>query len=103
VRACHSDVSFDDMKGMLPSADEVRGGPDMIRDLNQGMISGALVKLRVAGENYIAADRTRMIDTSAFPSPTCRRSSAQRRSWQRCRLSRQPGRRSRAPHVDERR
>ena len=67
--ACHSDVSFDDMKGMLPSADEVRGGPDMIRDLNQGMISGALVKLRVAGENYIAADRTRMIDTSAFPFP----------------------------------
>ncbi|HOC42877.1 MAG TPA: cytochrome ubiquinol oxidase subunit I [Thermoanaerobaculales bacterium] len=67
--ACHAGVSFDDMRGVLPSANEVRGDPGMIRDLNQGMITATLVKLRGMGAAYAAADRTRMIDTSALPSP----------------------------------
>ncbi len=40
----------------------------MIRDLNQGMITATLVELRAMGEAYAAADRTRMIDTSALHS-----------------------------------
>ncbi len=67
--ACHPDTSYQDMKGMLPSADEIRGDPGMIRDLNQGMIAAAVVKLRAMGETYLAADRTRMIDTSALHAP----------------------------------
>ena len=67
--ACHRDMSYQDMKGMLPSADEIRGDPEMIRYLNQGMIAAAVVKLRAMGEAYVAADRTRMIDTSGLHAP----------------------------------
>ena len=66
--ACHHEVSYEDMKGMLPSVDEIRGDPGMIRDLHRGMITGTLVELRAMGEAYVAADRTRMIDTSALHS-----------------------------------
>ena len=67
--ACHPDVSFEDMKGMLPSADEIRGDPGMVRDLNFGMITASLQKLRAVGDDYLAADRTRMIDTRALHAP----------------------------------
>jgi hypothetical protein len=57
------------MKGMLPSADEIRGDPGMIHDLNHGMIIAFLEQLRGMGQAYLEADRTRMIDTGSFPSP----------------------------------
>jgi cytochrome d ubiquinol oxidase subunit I len=66
---CHQDMTYEDMRGSLPSAGEVRADPGMIRDLNQGMISATLVKLHEMGDAYVAADRTRMIDTRAFQVP----------------------------------
>jgi len=54
---------------MLPIADEIRGDPGMVRDLNFGMITASLQKLRAVGDDYLAADRTRMIDTRALHAP----------------------------------
>lgn len=67
--ACHGEVSFDEMREMLPSPDEIDADPEMIRDLNHGMIYGTLARLAEMGEVYSASDHTRMIDTSQFDSP----------------------------------
>jgi hypothetical protein len=66
--ACHADFSAAEMQEMLPSADDMRSDPEMIRDLNRGMISATLVYLRDMGEAYTAAPRDRLIDPSGLYS-----------------------------------
>ncbi len=66
---CHADVAEADMREMLPMPAEIVEDPDMIHDLNQGMISMTLSHLREMGEAYRAAPRGEMIDTSELHSP----------------------------------
>jgi hypothetical protein len=54
---------------MLPTAEEMREDPEMIHDLNQGMIYAAVVQLREMGEAYGEALPGQMIDTSVLSSP----------------------------------
>ena len=61
--SCHSDLTYDEMREIVPTADDIRADPEFIRELNQGMISATLAELREMGEFYVAADRTRMINT----------------------------------------
>jgi mono/diheme cytochrome c family protein len=55
--ACHADVSAADMREMLPTAAEMAEDPEMILDLNQGMIYMAVSQLYELGEAYGAAPR----------------------------------------------
>jgi hypothetical protein len=57
------------MREIVPTTDEIRGDPEFIRELNQGMIYATLAELHEMGEFYVTADRTRMINThdSAHP------------------------------------
>jgi mono/diheme cytochrome c family protein len=64
--ACHGDSSAQEMKEMLPTPDEMREDPEMIHDLNSGMVYGLLAQLQEMGEAYAEADATRMIDTAQF-------------------------------------
>ncbi len=66
--ACHADFTAGEMQEMLPSADDMRSDPEMIRDLNRGMLSATLVSLRDMGEDYTAAPRDRLIDPSSLYS-----------------------------------
>jgi mono/diheme cytochrome c family protein len=63
---CHGDSSAEEMKEMLPTPDEMREDPEMIHDLNQGMIYAFLAQLQEMGEAYAGTDATRMIDTGQF-------------------------------------
>jgi mono/diheme cytochrome c family protein len=63
---CHGDSSAEEMREMLPTPDEIREDPEMILDLNQGMIYGFLAQLHEMGEAYAEADATQMIDTGQF-------------------------------------
>ena len=51
---------------MLPTPDEMLEDPEMMDDLNQGMIYGMLAQLREMGEAYAEADATQMIDAGQF-------------------------------------
>jgi mono/diheme cytochrome c family protein len=68
--ACHLDeFTAEDVQGMLPSVDEIREDPEMIRDLNHGMITATLARLRDLGDFYVEADRTQMIATHESDIP----------------------------------
>jgi len=67
--ACHSDLTAADMRDMLPTAAEMGEDPDMIHDLNQGMIYMAVSQLREMGMAYSAAPRGAMINTAGLHSP----------------------------------
>ncbi len=67
--ACHADLSFAEMREVLPSPDEINGDPEMIYDLNVGMVSATIAGLRAMGADYAAADRDRMINTAAMDYP----------------------------------
>jgi mono/diheme cytochrome c family protein len=67
--ACHPDTTAAEMREMLPSAEEMREDPEMIHDLNHGMISGTVSLLQEMGAAYEAAPRGQMIDTSELHSP----------------------------------
>ena len=67
--ACHADFSGAEMREMLPLADEMAEDPEMIHDLNAGMIAGALFLLQEMGTDYIDAPRGVMIDTANFHAP----------------------------------
>jgi len=67
--SCHADLSYEEMTEILPTADEIRGDPEFIRELNQGMIYGTLARLQEMGEFYTAADRRQILNTheTAYP------------------------------------
>jgi cytochrome d ubiquinol oxidase subunit I len=67
--ACHADWTHEDMVDALPSADEIRDDPEMILDLNEGMIYGTLVQLHEMGQTLAAMDRTAVMDLSELPYP----------------------------------
>jgi mono/diheme cytochrome c family protein len=64
--ACHSDLSSEEMREFLPTTEEIGDDPEMIRDLNQGMVYAFLAQLQEMGEAYSEADATRVIDTAEF-------------------------------------
>ena len=61
---CHADVSEAEMREMLPTPSEIVEDPDMIHDLNQGMIYMAVSQLQEMGGVYAAAPRGEMINTA---------------------------------------
>jgi mono/diheme cytochrome c family protein len=66
--ACHADLTAADMREMLPTAAEMAEDPEMIADLNQGMIYMAGSQLHEMGEAYSAAPRGEMINTAELHS-----------------------------------
>lgn len=52
---CHPDVTAEEMRAMMPTTEEIGAEPGLIRDLNAGMITATLVRLRDMGEAYTAA------------------------------------------------
>ena len=67
--SCHEDLAYEEMREIVPTPDDIRGDPEFIRELNQGMIYATLVELHEMGEFYVAADRTQMVNTheSSYP------------------------------------
>ncbi|MCW8984868.1 MAG: cytochrome ubiquinol oxidase subunit I [Thermoanaerobaculales bacterium] len=66
--ACHTDVSESEMREMLPPPAEIVEDPDLIHDLNQGMIYMAVSQLQEMGEAYGAAPSGEMINTAELHS-----------------------------------
>jgi len=66
--ACHADVSEVEMREMLPTLAEIVQDPDMIHDLNQGMIYMVVSQLQEMGEVYAAAPRGEIINTADLHS-----------------------------------
>jgi mono/diheme cytochrome c family protein len=66
---CHADISFEEMVEMLPSADDMASDPEMIRDLNQGMIYATLSEMHEMGDAFTAAPAGEMIQTAEMPYP----------------------------------
>jgi hypothetical protein len=66
---CHADLSASEMREMLPTPSEMADDPEMISDLNQGMIYLAVSQLHEMGEAYSAAPPGQMINTADFHSP----------------------------------
>jgi mono/diheme cytochrome c family protein len=66
--ACHTDVSESEMREMLPPPAEIVEDPDLIHDLNQGMIYMAVSQLQEMGEAYNAAPSGEMINTAELHS-----------------------------------
>jgi mono/diheme cytochrome c family protein len=67
--ACHADMTAAEMREVLPTATEMAEDPEMIDDLNQGMIYMAVSQLHEMGEAYSAAPRGEMINTADLYSP----------------------------------
>ena len=67
--SCHADLSGEEMREMLPTPSEIIEDPEMIHDLNHGMIYMAVTQLQEMGEAYSAAPRGEMINTAEMPSP----------------------------------
>lgn len=57
------------MREVLPTPEEISGDPEMIHDLNVGMVSATIAGLHAMGADYAAADRDRMINTAAMDYP----------------------------------
>jgi hypothetical protein len=66
--SCHADFTGEEMREMMPTADEISEDPDLILDLNDGMIAGSVFLLQEMGEAYAAAPEGEMIDTTEFHS-----------------------------------
>jgi len=66
--ACHGDVSGAEMREMLPTAAEMAEDPEMIRDLNQGMVFMAVSELHEMGQAYAEVPQGQLIDTGTFRS-----------------------------------
>jgi mono/diheme cytochrome c family protein len=66
--ACHVDVTAAEMREMLPTAAEMAEDPEMIRDLNQGMIYMAVSELHEMGQAYAEMPQGQLIDTAVFRS-----------------------------------
>lgn len=69
-QGCHADLDFEDMRSMIPAPDEIRGDPEMIRDLNLGMVAMTLEALRTMGDSYVGADLSAPFNThdTDFPA-----------------------------------
>jgi len=68
--SCHGDdFTAEDVRGMLPTAEEIRDDPEFIRDLNLGMITATLTTLHEMGEYYASAGPGELIDTHQTPYP----------------------------------
>jgi hypothetical protein len=57
------------MQGMLPSAEEMGQDPEMMAELNRGMIAATLLELRDMGEAFTAAPHGAMVDTAPLFAP----------------------------------
>ena len=68
-RSCHEDLSSEEMREMLPTPTEIIKEPDMIHDLNHGMIYMAISELHEMGEAYNDAPGGEMINTAEMTSP----------------------------------
>jgi mono/diheme cytochrome c family protein len=66
---CHSDISAAEMREMLPTAEEMDEDPEMINDLNRGMILATVEQLREMGQAYVAAPPGDVINTAELHSP----------------------------------
>ncbi|MCU0234234.1 MAG: cytochrome ubiquinol oxidase subunit I [Thermoanaerobaculales bacterium] len=67
--ACHAEVGAQEMQGMLPSAEEMGQDPEMMAELNRGMIAATLLELRDMGEAFTAAPHGAMVDTAPLFAP----------------------------------
>jgi cytochrome d ubiquinol oxidase subunit I len=67
--SCHSDLSGAEMQATLPTPQEMADDPEMIDDLNRGMIAGAVLKLHEMSGVYLEAPAGTMIDTAALETP----------------------------------
>jgi cytochrome c553 len=67
--SCHADFSGEEMREMLPTSSEIIEEPEMIHDLNHGMIYMAVTQLHEMEEVYSAAPRGKMINTAEMPTP----------------------------------
>jgi mono/diheme cytochrome c family protein len=67
--SCHLDISYEDMRDMLPGAEELEADPAFMRDLNQGMILATILELRDQGETMAASAHPSTIDPAALPYP----------------------------------
>ncbi len=54
--SCHADIEHSEMVAMLPTVDEIRDDPEMIHDLNLGMITMTMDQLHDMGEAFAGAD-----------------------------------------------
>jgi mono/diheme cytochrome c family protein len=68
--SCHGDdYTWEEMRDVVPPADEIREDPEFVQDMNRTMIEATLLALREMGGFYAAADRSTMVDTreAAYP------------------------------------
>jgi hypothetical protein len=66
--ACHTDISESEMREMLPLPAEIVEDPELIHDLNQGMIYMAVSQLQEMGEAYRATPSGELINTAELHS-----------------------------------
>jgi mono/diheme cytochrome c family protein len=67
---CHADTTAAEMREILPTPAEIQEDPEMIRDLNTGMIFATVAGLRAMGADYAATAPGSMIDTASMDYPT---------------------------------
>ena len=68
--ACHSDVTYEEMVGMLPSVEEIREDPEFVRELNLGMITMTVMQLKEMGEAVTDFDPNSTFDMQTLDRPT---------------------------------
>ena len=68
--SCHPDVDHVEMASMLPTAADLRADPEMILDLNQGMIAATILELRDMGSDLAGFEPGRVIDMRRLDRPT---------------------------------
>lgn len=62
--SCHGDdLTAEDVREMLPTAEEIRADSEFVRDLNLGMITATLMEMHEMGEFYAEAGSGKLIDT----------------------------------------
>jgi mono/diheme cytochrome c family protein len=68
--SCHGDdYTWEEMRDMMPAADEIREDPGFVRELNRTMIEAVLAELHEMGDWYAAAHRSAVMDTREVAYP----------------------------------
>ncbi len=68
--ACHRDIEYQEMAGVLPTLEEIRDDPEIIRELNLGMITTTVIQLREMGVEITAFDRETTFDMRGLDRPS---------------------------------
>jgi mono/diheme cytochrome c family protein len=68
--ACHRDIEYQEMAGVLPTLEEIRDDPEIIRELNLGMITTTVIQLREMGVEIAAFDRKTTFDMRGLDRPS---------------------------------